>query len=515
MQLLGIYIYGRNGKRRDVLLRPGNLNIISGASKTGKSALIDILEYCLGAGECRVPPGTIRDAAVWYGILLQLAEGQLFIARADPGEKRSSTEIYYELATMVDIPDLQGLSQNINTDGLIDLLTQKSGIGENQHEVEPGNTRLPLEANIKHALKFCIQRQDEIARRSQLFHSQDDPYISQALKDSLPYFLGVVNDERLHAQAELRRLTAVERALQREASEAVLPIESETPIARLLLAEAQDVGLVRAVPIESSDELIGVLRRSAAGDDADESLDEDASSGMRILRREREELTSQYRLQRERLALLTGFSSERDSYVAEVTDQMGRLGPATVFPQTHNVSHCPLCSSPVSDDIPSVAELQASLEELRSQISAIQETRPRIDSRINELSLGVERLRLKLRSNHQAIVRLTEQQDELMLQRPLHLRQSHVKGRISLYLESIDSAPDPVSELNERLRDLRTSIERLRQELAMTDVVQRLASALNIVGTDMTQLANELDFEFGIDRPLHQRGGYDPKRTRF
>ena len=113
MQLLGIYIYGRNGKRRDILLRPGNLNIISGASKTGKSALIDIVEYCLGAGECRVPPGTIRDAAVWYGILLQLTEGQLFIARADPGEKRSSTEIYYELATTVEIPALRRSSVKI------------------------------------------------------------------------------------------------------------------------------------------------------------------------------------------------------------------------------------------------------------------------------------------------------------------------------------------------------------------------------------------------------------------
>ena len=199
------------------------------------------------------------------------------------------------------------------------------------------------------------------------------------------------------------------------------------------------------------------------------------------LRDERDELTSQYRLQRERLALLTGFSSsERDSYVAEVTDQIGRLGPATVFPRKHNILQCPLCNSALSEDIPSVSELQTSLEDLRSQIGAIQETRPRIDSRINELRLGVERLRLKLRSNHQAIVRLTEEQDELMLQRPLHLRQSHVKGRISLYLESIDSAPDPVSELNERLRDLRTTMERLRQELAMTDVVQRLASALLI-----------------------------------
>ena len=89
----------------------------------------------------------------------------------------------------------------------------------------------------------------------------------------------MVNDERLHAQAELRRLTAVERALQREASEAALPIESETPIARLLLAEAQEVGLARAEPIDSSGELIGVLRQSVAGNDIDESLDADASSG--------------------------------------------------------------------------------------------------------------------------------------------------------------------------------------------------------------------------------------------
>jgi uncharacterized protein YPO0396 len=54
MQILDIVLYSHDGRRREVKLNAGRMNIITGDSKTGKSALIDIVDYCFGAGECRV-----------------------------------------------------------------------------------------------------------------------------------------------------------------------------------------------------------------------------------------------------------------------------------------------------------------------------------------------------------------------------------------------------------------------------------------------------------------------------
>ena len=54
-QIKDIVFYGHNGEMRRLELSPGRLNIITGASKTGKTALIAVLEYCFGSSECQIP----------------------------------------------------------------------------------------------------------------------------------------------------------------------------------------------------------------------------------------------------------------------------------------------------------------------------------------------------------------------------------------------------------------------------------------------------------------------------
>ena len=84
MQIRTISLYGKNRERRDVELKPGKVNIITGASQRGKTSLIHIVEYCLGASECMVAEGHIRKTVDWYAVLLQFPDCQVFIARAAP-----------------------------------------------------------------------------------------------------------------------------------------------------------------------------------------------------------------------------------------------------------------------------------------------------------------------------------------------------------------------------------------------------------------------------------------------
>src|ERR1035441_2912988 len=99
MQILNIVLYSHDGRRRIVKLNPGVVNVITGASKTGKSALIDIVDYCFGSGECRVPEGPIRRAVSWFALHLQLDSGQAFVARRCPGQNAvSSEECFVEIA---------------------------------------------------------------------------------------------------------------------------------------------------------------------------------------------------------------------------------------------------------------------------------------------------------------------------------------------------------------------------------------------------------------------------------
>ena len=72
-QITEIVLYGPVEEPRVLALRPGELNIITGRSRTGKPALISIVGYCLGAGECGVAFGPIRSTVEWYALRLRAA----------------------------------------------------------------------------------------------------------------------------------------------------------------------------------------------------------------------------------------------------------------------------------------------------------------------------------------------------------------------------------------------------------------------------------------------------------
>ena len=67
LQLAKLILYNQDGEVRELLFRTGALNILTGASKTGKSAIIDIVDYCTGRGECKSLTASFENT--WAGTL--------------------------------------------------------------------------------------------------------------------------------------------------------------------------------------------------------------------------------------------------------------------------------------------------------------------------------------------------------------------------------------------------------------------------------------------------------------
>ncbi|MFT8366697.1 MAG: DUF3732 domain-containing protein, partial [Gluconobacter cerinus] len=254
-QIANIILYSHDGRIRELPFRIGELNIITGASKTGKSALIDIVDYCTGRGDCYVAEGVIRRYVSWFAVLFQASDSQIFVARRNPGPgNKTSPDIYVQRGTTIEPPAISVLAKNFTLDALGKMLDAAVGINENQHRPPMGQTRNPLTANIRHALTFSFQDQDEIDSKKILFHRTGDNFIAQAVKDSLPYFLGAIDEDRLlklslfdAAKRELRRLERQLREISNASSD-------ELPEAWALLEEAKSVGLVDERVVASTPE---------------------------------------------------------------------------------------------------------------------------------------------------------------------------------------------------------------------------------------------------------------------
>ena len=62
--------------KRVVWFEPGVVNVITGESRTGKSAVIPIIDYCLGSSKCAIPIDVIRKSASWYGVTVVSDKGE-------------------------------------------------------------------------------------------------------------------------------------------------------------------------------------------------------------------------------------------------------------------------------------------------------------------------------------------------------------------------------------------------------------------------------------------------------
>ena len=239
-----VSVYGIGGECRTVTFRSAGLNILTGRAKTGKSSIIDILDYCFGRSECYVAEGIIRKYVSWFGVEIENKDDLLFIGRCNPGPgKRTSADIHIRRGRHDGPPEFADLHRNTTEDALIRLLTRFAGIVENENRPLTG-TRGPLQATIRHALFFCFQKQEEIASRDRLFHRQGDQFIPQAIKDTIPYFLGAVDEEHFLRQNELddARLSLRQLETRREAMKS----DDDRAHARIrrFVLEARRVGLV-------------------------------------------------------------------------------------------------------------------------------------------------------------------------------------------------------------------------------------------------------------------------------
>ncbi len=503
LQIRAIAIYSKEGERRDVRFRLGTLNIVTGASKTGKSALLDIVDYCWGRSECTIAEGEIRRGVSWFAVLLDRDGEGVLIARKNPGPAgKASDEIYFE-RLVEDFPGSpNGFVKNVTGDGLRAQLSALLGIAENLYVPEPGATRRPLEASASQAIFFCLQAQDEIANRRLLFHRQGEPHIPQAIKDVLPYFVGAMGEDHYLKQKRCEDARLRLRRLEREYADARALADEASGTARNLLQEAKRVGLI---PLEATPDTLEALRILLAEASAPRPLSygriDDPASDLTDLEERRRLLRAGLQELRDEISDLNRLTHEASDFEAEAHEQHARLasiGLVVVDEAGHDV--CPLCDSHLPTPVPSVKEIRRSLAGLDRQLSSVRRDNPRLQEGIAKLEALRTEQEEEMKAVQRDITTRIAENERLRIEQDQFTEQARVAGRIGYYLENVKTL---------RLDDgLRLQIARVRAELAELEqaldqetMEERLTTALSLVGHDITAYASQLQLEHG-DNPL-------------
>lgn len=94
-KLLYIILYPENKdlRPRFIPFEENKVNVISGYSQRGKSAIISIIDYCLASSDCNIPIALIRDKVNKFALYVSIGDKKIFIARDSPTKK--NTDIMY------------------------------------------------------------------------------------------------------------------------------------------------------------------------------------------------------------------------------------------------------------------------------------------------------------------------------------------------------------------------------------------------------------------------------------
>ncbi|MGW3811551.1 DUF3732 domain-containing protein [Micromonospora sp. NPDC005113] len=500
MNLLAIVLYNPVGHQRVVQFNPGELNIVTGWSATGKSSLLEITEFCLGRDQVTMPVGPITDAVAWYAVLVQLPTTRAFVARPAPRAGRTSTQrAMLEFGADLQPLDFADLTVNVDSATVRHQLGRLIGIGENLHVPETGDPGIPLEAHLGHALLLCLQRQGEIGDRDLLFHRQGEPWVQQAITDTLPYFLGAApSDQALkhrQLQAARRQLSRLEADLV-TAEKLYSNVEVEL---RALLTEAYVKGLIPTAEVGGREEAVATLTGALRVATAEPAAEDSSDSRWRELEQRRDDLRLQLRALGEQRALLDDHAHAEHDYQTAVRAGVARLQSLDLMHPDNLVgaNTCPICGGGLAESDPEIGELRQTLDDLRDQLRAVETAQPSRVAALGELDRSSDSIRQELRSVDAALAGIRAADATVGAARSRREDQAFTKGRIDLYLTRLRlfGDDDTLNDLRTRIELTRRDIVRLTVELDPDEEREQVRSRLLTVGADMNRWARRLELE--------------------
>jgi len=497
MQLDALILYNAAGELRQITFRPGQLNIITGESGTGKTCIIGVIRFLLGSDSPHVPIGPIQDTVSWYGLLAHVGDTRFFVGRPAPAHGVTTSQAMLSIGES-EIPPLSTLHVNTNTSELVDYLGALTGIDENLHVPAEGQTRRPLAANFRHSLYYCFQHQGEIANPDLLFHHQNHDYQKQAIRDTLPYFLGAMGPDALRKREELSELRRDIRRRSVRLDEARAARDLGVGRAAGLIAEARASGLLPADAMpgdagQAFELLSGVLDLSTR------PLNIDAVDGAveteRLIAR-RADLRGALRDANDKIRGLDEFARVGTEYGGELNEHRVRLASIGLIPDSTDAeAACPVCDSPIGDAATRQA-IAHSLGRVARRIELAQRDQPRIATARAQLIEARNQMCAELADVDSALEELARTDDIREAAQRTWDQQSFVLGRIAQYLDTtLLESDDTIAILERTLEALNDRATRLTEELDPEALRSAVNSLLNIVGRRMTELAQSLPLE--------------------
>lgn len=490
-----IGVIDKQGLKHPVSFKTG-LNIVTGKSSTGKSALIEIFDYCFGSGENTIPKGVITKSASIYYVALRVNEQDMVLAR-DPDiatkaffrrvEIFNTTEIdrdYFNNSYFRPLGDFKKHFRDffLDIDDVDESLVAKAN---------RGNRKAPT-PSIRSFSSFMLQHQNLVANKHALFYRFDEKEKRDQTIEHTKIFLGLVDQQFFHLSQEKERLNTEVRSLERQKEtnkrtsenykQKVGPVLSQLYALMGFKSEPLALDNVLRHPQSAKDQLDGIIVAEKIDHNSDAM-----TQRYEQLKLERNQKTAELRkLQRQALSI-NKHIQEEEQFVVNVKQFSS---PKHVH---ISASVCPFCHTEKDSLRQSAEKLKQAITKVSGNLAQARPMKAKFESSLVDIQRNIEVVSNTVTGLNQQITEIEHTDEQLAKQKSLYESILIQKAKLFVLLDTINMADD--IELEKEIKELKKQLKKITDALKEYDVQKGLADASNKVNEYMAEIGSHFEFE--------------------
>ena len=238
-----IILWLKSGEKRELRFVPDKVNIITGNSKTGKTAILEILDYCFCGNETvTISAEHIGENVSWYGVKFHINDKIYTIARGEISACGTFSNDYYFSQTG-EIP--QKPVVKMHTDDIKAILGPEFSITSDIPLAYGGNgIKKGTSLSFRYFLIFNTLSKDIIDNGRLFFDNLDINRYRDVWPQIIDLALGVIDFDILHAEKQIADIKKEKDRLAQQLSKAEKLISQRSLDVSRIVKHAKEAELI-------------------------------------------------------------------------------------------------------------------------------------------------------------------------------------------------------------------------------------------------------------------------------
>jgi hypothetical protein len=497
-----IGVLDKRGDRQDVAFSRG-LNIVTGRSSTGKSALLEIFDYCMGASASQIPEGIITRAADCFYVVLDNGKGRLALLRKHDSNRIAlvTPETLEGEAPAAITPDFVNRLDYLTLDVFKREMGRHLGLAVQDTEEDDQSAlyrgRRKGRATMRNMMSFILQHQNLVANKHALFYRFDEARKRDSVITQFPVLMGVVDQDYYVLVVRESGLKRQVEQLKHRLDQKTADLHATKQQAALLITEYHAISGTD-LPVTDTDIIREPRKAQAALEKHIVAVDYASTDTADIIGKLTAERDTE---KQEQVTLLLRLNALRDglTHGEQHKDLLSEKNPSQGF--RHTPGRCPLCDGEAGQVGEAQRRFGAAITWLNEELQRSTYVQDSLALQKNEMDKALDESNKRLRSLERQIRRIEGIRKKMEQGLSASAQSNGLLWQLHALAANVES--NAFEEAETELAALTNELARVRAALKEKyNIEGQLRAIGQKINMHMNRVAERLNFEQSF-RPIH------------